>query len=240
MRHELATEQRSIEALAESLRHQPPAIIRAVNERRAAMMLPAIPALPPAVARRSAATPPPQQLEHRATARVWAVCHPGTAPAPRGHDLPEIILPTAWSEQQLNGIQSLWTIRSGGHGATAVASSCGRRLRAHVDPKVGLVVEWIPEMNSQRDRGIVAEIEAGRRAVSIGFRRLGVRQERRGGSLVTVVTRAQLAHVAILGWNQSPAYRQASAWVMRGGDSPEELRKQQAEAIRRATFLPLS
>lgn len=199
-----------------------------------------VPATPGGKPARSPATWPSSSTSRTATrsgsrgpllqCRVLIMPAFGTAAAADlGRALDEAVAPAAiGTADELNGKPG-WTIRGGGHDGVllAVAGVPGSRLRA-IDTAHGTIVEWVPDLFSGWSRDIVADLEAGHRAVSMQIRAVQ-RRTVESPYRHSYITRAELEHIAIFGSSGSrPCYPGAAALVFRGTyrDDADELRKQ--------------
>jgi hypothetical protein len=235
--------QRSTDALSLSLRNRPD-IAKALNVRRRAMGLPEVrvfdnpkrtgtnrPHTPRATTTRSSAAE---------TTRVFIVAAPGRGAFLRwAPHRPFQVEPGAWDLRAINSPDALWGLRSYGHDSEAIDSACFGRLRAEIVPRAGLVIEWTPRMDNAKQRLVVQQIRAGRRAVSVGMAvQLGNERTAAGldGRETTIVTRARLDHVALLAEGEEGRMPQASAWVFRSTGGGEAERQRQRDAAVKAAL----
>lgn len=127
-----------------------------------------------------------------------------------------------------------WELQDGHNGP--ILATAGERLRAH-DTAEGLIIEWLPDSTIAAHRDIVAAIERGRSAVSVGMK-IASAQLNKFGNLVRTITEARLTHIAILPTDYVPACPGARCKVFRSAwrDDPAELRKHIGELIARARW----
>lgn len=158
----------------------------------------------------------------------------GDAPAAhvRGR-LPETIAPTAFGPAADLNRYGGWSLQTGHYGQR-LAEAPGR-LRA-IDTPHGLVVEWRADLRLPWDLDAVRAIEQ-RAGVSVGMSIVSTRAVRLP-QLTTMVVEARLDHIAILGPDERPAYRAATAVVFRNAtrDDPAELNRQIAKLVAEARF----
>lgn len=221
-----ATSTPPVMGLAHSLAGRPD-VARAINVRRRAMGLDEIPILP----RRS------RRSSGSVTTRVFVVAAPGRGDYWRHSDRPFQFAPSAWRLDEINDRFACWGIRSQGHRSSNIDTALFGRMRAETDPVAGLVVSWEPNMADPIARLTVAEINGGRRAVSIGF---GARDVEGGrdinGRPIDIITRARLDHVALLATGEEPRLARASAWVFRSRVGGEAERQRQRDAAIKAAL----
>jgi hypothetical protein len=208
-------------AMEARLAGRSPQVIAMINQSRRRQGLPELFTRPaPAAASRVSVRWDPTSPHNPARkaaelVRVWIVAAPHQAPIISRYGRPEQFERTAWDLDRLNSPCATWDVRVN-HDGKPINAALGGRLRAEIDPYVGLVVSWQPDMANAAARAAVEMIEDGHNAVSVQFRRLKVRQDRNlRGELFDVVERAQLMHVALLPPGTPPAYKRASAWVFR-------------------------
>lgn len=164
--------------------------------------------------------------------RVIVVAAYGVAAARHtGLELPEWIERGAFgSAEQLNS-EPGWSLQDDHKGP--ILSLVGPSLRAH-DTPVGLALEWLPDLKRTDHRAAVDRIAAGGRACSVLFI-AKQRREMRLPYMMSVVRKARLLHVALLG-KQTPAYAGAVATLFRdrprGQAELEAQLRQAADAAR--------
>lgn len=148
--------------------------------------------------------------------------------------LPETIAAGAFGSADELNREKGWALRAGHRGGTLAVA--GQRLRAHQTP-AGLVVEWLPDLRLPWDQDAVRAIEEGQNGVSVGM----VIEETRVSRIprpATMITRARLTHVALLGEGEEPCYAGARSKVFRSiwRDDPAELRRHLEEIVTRARW----
>jgi hypothetical protein len=149
----------------------------------------------------------------------------------------EAIAPTAFGTAAALNLSKNWSLRDGHHGPTLAAA--GSTLRA-VDTIAGPVLVWEPDPTMPMIVDIVKVFERsnGTLPVSVGMR-VRSQQPSRLARGVTLVTEADLTHVALLTDVRSkPVYGAAVAMFRRSqwaGDGPD-LDKHIADAIAEARF----
>lgn len=241
-----ATCDRSTEALSLSLRSRPD-IAKALNIRRREMGLPEVRVFADSPAKTKRAkwpgrshTPTTIRTPAAGITRVFIVAAPGRGAFLRwAPHRPFQVEPGAWNLRQINSPEAVWGLRSYGHGSETIDAACFGRLRAEIVPRAGLVIEWTPRMDNAKQRLVVQQINAGRRAVSVGMAvQLGNERTAAGldGRATTIVTRARLDHVALLAEGEEGRMPQASAWVFRSSGGGEAERQRQRDAAVKAAL----
>jgi len=252
---ETAASERATAAVSRSLANAPPHILRSVNVARRRRGLPEIAAprreptgpgvwyrdrktgrilpapMPTSSSSRSPAKPATPRAAPRTIERVILLPAPSFSDAPArsiaNAVFPETISPTAFgTAAELNADRSL-DLRLGHHGPRLALVGGGMRFH---DTPHGIAVEWIfdPRMPMARE----AREAIRRGAVSVAMK-IAESRTIRLPRPVTLVTRARLLHVAILGDDDYAAYPAAVAKMFpgsRAGDAAQ-VREQIAAVI---------
>ena len=236
---EYSTSQRTHGWLEQRLAGQPAELVARINEHRTrdglrALNVPNVsnmttPAAPPS-------TPAPAVSVGAQIARVFFVACPGRAILSKkfraGHV--ERILPTAFDLEHLNGPASEWHLRLA-HGGLSFQAN-GLRLRATMDLRAGLVVEWRPNEKDGLHAAIVRRIMAGElRHISVGLKSLkSLTKETRLCDKIETVFSAELDHIAFVPAGKRGLYPGATAWAFTGPAGEDARIDQRKRAIESA------
>ena len=236
---EYSTCQRTHGWLEQRLAGQPAELVARINEHRTRDGLRALnvssvpnmttPAAPPP-------TPAPVVNVGAQIARVFFVACPGRAILSKkfraGHV--ERILPTAFDLEHLNGPTSEWHLRLA-HGGLSFQAN-GLRLRATMDLRAGLIVEWRPNDRDGLHAAIVRRIMAGElRHISVGLKSLkSLTKTTRLFDKIETVFSAELEHLAFVPMGRRGSYPGATAWAFTGPAGEDARIDQRKRAIESA------
>ena len=236
---EYSTSQRTHGWLEQRLAGQPAELVARINEHRTRDGLRALNVPNVSNMTTPAAPPSTPTLAPSCTvqvSRVFFVACPGRAVLSRkfraGHV--ERILPTAFDIDYLNGPASEWHLRLA-HGGLSFQQS-GLRLRASVDLRAGLIVEWRPNDLDGLHKAIVRRIMAGElRHISVGLKTLkSLTKETRLCDKIETVFSAELDHIAFVPAGKRGLYPGATAWAFTGPAGEDARIDQRKRAIESA------
>ena len=236
---EYSTSQRTHGWLEQRLAGQPAELVARINEHRTRDGLRALNVPNVSNMTTPAAPPSTPTLAPSCTvqvSRVFFVACPGRAVLSRkfraGHV--ERILPTAFDIDYLNGPASEWHLRLA-HGGLSFQQS-GLRLRASVDLRAGLIVEWRPNDLDGLHKAIVRRILAGElRHISVGLKTIkSLTRETRLCDKIETVFSAELDHLAFVPAGKRGLYPGATAWAFTGPAGEDARIDQRKRAIESA------
>ena len=236
---EYSTSQRTHGWLEQRLAGQPAELVARINEHRTRDGLRALNVPNVSNMTTPAAPPSTPTLAPSCTvqvSRVFFVACPGRAVLSRkfraGHV--ERILPTAFDIDYLNGPASEWHLRLA-HGGLSFQQS-GLRLRASVDLRAGLIVEWRPNDLDGLHTAIVRRILAGElRHISVGLKTIkSLTRETRLCDKIETVFSAELDHLAFVPAGKRGLYPGATAWAFTGPAGEDARIDQRKRAIESA------
>jgi len=236
---EYSTCQRTHGWLEQRLAGQPAELVARINEHRARDGLRALNVSSVPNMTTPAAPPSTPALAPACTvqvSRVFFVACPGRAVLSRkfrsGHV--ERILPTAFDLDYLNGPASEWHLRLA-HGGLSFQAN-GLRLRATMDLRAGLVVEWRPNERDGLHAAIVRRVVAGElRHISVGLKSLkSLTKTTRLGDRIETVFSAELEHIAFVPMGRRGSYCGATAWAFTGPAGEDARIDQRKRAIESA------